>query len=248
MLEDDVDAALVGYAADFVAYPLRFVIDDVIGAELAGFLELCVGTGGGDDARAEEFRDLNGGAADAAARAEDEHVFAGLKLGAVDEHVPGGLEDERDGGGFFEREIFGIGQAIDFGRANEFGAATVEHVAEVRSVAAAVVQASHASWAFAATNERCEHNFLTYANGGDFRADLCDFSGDVAAGNVGKRDGHVGQSAADPQIKMIQRASAHAGENFVRAGLGFGDIGVLENFGSPMLAEEDGLHGASGLF
>ena len=60
VLEDDVDAALVGDAANFVANFLRFVIDHVIGAELECFFELCVGTGGCDDAGAEEFRDLDG--------------------------------------------------------------------------------------------------------------------------------------------------------------------------------------------
>jgi hypothetical protein len=34
----------------------------------------------------------------------------------------------------------------------------------------------------------------------------------------------------------------HANEDFVGAGLGVGDIGILQNFRSAMLAKNDGLH------
>jgi hypothetical protein len=65
---------------------------------------------------------------------------------------------------------------------------------------------------------------------------------------VGKRDWNIGEATADPEIEMIQGAGAYADENFVGAGFGLGDIGVLQNFGSAMLAEKDGFHDASGLF
>jgi hypothetical protein len=71
VFEDDVDAAFVGDATDFVANFLRFVIDEVLGAELFGFFQLGVVARGGDDARAEERGDLNGGTADSAASAEN---------------------------------------------------------------------------------------------------------------------------------------------------------------------------------
>jgi hypothetical protein len=158
------------------------------------------------------------------------------------------LEYERNRGGFFKRKVLWVGQAIHFGRANEFGAAAVNHVAEVGGYPALVIEAGYASGTLAATNERGEHDFLTHANRGDFRADLCDFSSDIAAGNVRKRDRNIRQSAPDPQIEMIQSASAHADENFVGARFGAGNIHVLQNFGSAMPAEEDSLHDASKLF
>lgn len=77
MLEDDVHAAFVGDAAYFVANFLGFVIDEVIGAECFGFGELYVGACCGYDTRAEEFGNLNGGAAYTTAGTENEHVFAG---------------------------------------------------------------------------------------------------------------------------------------------------------------------------
>jgi hypothetical protein len=113
------------------------------------------------------------------------------------------LEHERDGGGFFEREIFRVRQTIHFERANEFRAAAVNHVAEVGGLPALIVQASNASSAFPTTNHRREHNLLADAKSRNFCADLCDLSGNVAAWNVGKRYGNIRQSAAHPQIEMI---------------------------------------------
>src|SRR6266849_3313303 len=66
VFENDVDAALASDAANFLADFLRFVVDEMIGTKLPGFLELFVGAGSGDDARPEEFGDLYRGAADAA--------------------------------------------------------------------------------------------------------------------------------------------------------------------------------------
>ena len=161
--------------------------------------------------------------------------------------MPGSLKYQRHGGGFFKRKILGIGQTIHFGHADEFSAAAVDHVAEVGGLAAAVVEAGNASCAFAAADQGCEHYFLTYVNGGDFGADPGDFSGDVAAGNVGKRDGDAGEAAAHPEIKMIEGTSAHADENFAGARFRFGDIGISQNFGSPMLAEKNNFQRTLGM-
>src|SRR5712692_10138476 len=54
VLENNIDAPLVGDAADFVPDFLRFVIDKMVGAELPRFLQLFTGPGGSDDARAEK--------------------------------------------------------------------------------------------------------------------------------------------------------------------------------------------------
>ena len=104
---------------------------------------------------------------------------------------------------------------------------------------AAVVETGQACGAFSAGDSGGEDNFLADFHGGDISADLGDFAGDVAAGNVRKRDWDIGQTAADPEIEMIQGAGAYADEHFVGARFGLGDIGVLQNFGCAMLAEKD---------
>src|SRR5262249_54871532 len=78
VFEDHIDAALVGDASDFIANFLRLVVDEVVGADIFGLGELFIGTGSGDDTRAKKLGDLNGGAAYAAASAEDENIFGRL--------------------------------------------------------------------------------------------------------------------------------------------------------------------------
>ena len=74
---------------------------------------------------------MNGGAANSAACAQDQNVFARLKLRASEEHMPGGLEYQRDRGGLFEAEIFRIRHAVHFRAFYEFGAAAVDDVAKI---------------------------------------------------------------------------------------------------------------------
>src|SRR6266571_3348611 len=229
VLEDDVDAALASDAANFLADFLRFVVDHVIGAKLPGFLELFVAAGRGDDARAEEFGDLYRSAADAAPCSQDEHVFAGLQLGPGDEHVPGGLEHERYRSSLFERQIFRVRQAIHFRGADEFSATAVNHVAKIGGLPAVVVQTSYASRAFAAANQRREHDLLADASRGYIRSYFRDFAGHVAAGNVRQRDRHVWQAAAHPKIQVIQRTGLNADEDFVWADGGVRCVCVLQD-------------------
>src|SRR5207237_9180776 len=128
------------------------------------------GEGGLDDASSKKSRDLNGGTDGAAACAKNERVFARLQLSSRNEHVPGGLENQRNRGSFFPFEVFGIGQAVDFRGAHKFGAAPVDHVAKVCGLAAVIVQTGEAGRAFAAAHERRGDNFLADANLGDVRA------------------------------------------------------------------------------
>jgi hypothetical protein len=160
---------------------------------------------------------LDGSGAHAAACAEDEDVFTGLQFGAGEQHVPGGLEDQRDAGGFGEGEIFRIGNAIYFGDFDEFGATAVDEVAEIGEAAAAIVLAGNASGAFAAGDAGSENDFLAGADGGDVGADFGDLAGDVAAGDVRERDGDAGEAATDPEVEMIEGAGFYFDEDFVGA-------------------------------
>ena len=138
VLENDVHAAIIGEAANFLGDGHDAVMNDFVGTELLGFGDFFVVASSGDHTAAKEFGDLDGGAADTAAGGEDEDVFTRPELRAIDEHVPGGLEDKRNGGGMGPIEVFGIGKTIDFRAADEFGATTINHVAEVGKVAATV--------------------------------------------------------------------------------------------------------------
>lgn len=247
VFENDVDAALVGDAANLVANFLRFVIDDMVGAEFFGFGELLVGAGGGNHMRAKEFGDLYGGCSNAAACAEDEHIFAGLKFGAGEQHVPSGLEDQRDGSGFFPLEIFGIGEAVDLGDTDQFSAAAVNHVTKVRGLSAAIVEACDTSRTFTTANQWREHYLLANAYCCDIRTNLLDFTRNVAAGDVRKRNRNVEQATAHPQVQMIERASSDAHNNVVSARPGLRRIGVFQDFRPAVLVKQDCIHAASAL-
>jgi len=91
------------------------VIDEMVGAELFCLLQFLIGAGSGDDARAEEFGNLNGGGANAATCPKDKNIFAGLQLGSGKKHVPGGLEDKRNRGGLFKGQVSGYGRQFTSG-------------------------------------------------------------------------------------------------------------------------------------
>ena len=70
-------------------------------------------------------------------------------------------------------------------------------------MATEVVATGYTGGAFSAGDSGGEDNFLAHFHGGYVGADLGDFAGDVAPGNVWERDWDTWQAAADPEIKMI---------------------------------------------
>jgi hypothetical protein len=117
--------------------------------------------------------------------------------------VPGGLEDERDGRGVDPIEIFGIGHAIYFGAADVLRTAAIDHVAQIGEIAAAIVVSGDAGGATPTADARGEDDFLANVNGVNFGADLVYLTGNIAAGNVWKRDGNTGEAAPDPEVQVI---------------------------------------------
>jgi hypothetical protein len=157
--------------------------------------------------------------------------------------VPGREEDEWHRSGLWPIEILRIREAVDLRHANVFGAPAIDHVAEVGEVAAAVILAGEAGGTFATSDAGCENDLLADVNGGDFRADLGDFAGHVATGNVRKRDGYTGKAAANPEVEMIEGASAHANQDFIVAESRFGDVGVMKDRRITVFIDDDGFHG-----
>jgi hypothetical protein len=242
VFDDNIDAAIVGEATHLLGDGHDEVVDDFVSAEFAGLGKFFVGAGGGDDAGTEELGDLNGGAAYTASGSENQDRFAGLKLGAVDEHVPRGEENERDGGGVRPIEAFGIRETVDLGHANILRAATIDHVTEVGEVAAAVILAGDAGGTFATSNAGGENYLLADVDGGDFRADLGNFAGNVATGNVGERDGDAREAAANPEVEMIESAGANAHEDLIVAENRFGNIGIAKDGRVTVFVDDNGFH------
>jgi hypothetical protein len=156
--------------------------------------------------------------------------------------VPGGEEDERNGGGMGPAEIFRIRETVDLRHTNIFGATAVNHVTKVGEIAAVVILASDAGGTFAAGNARSENDFLADMNGGDFWADLGDFAGNIAAGNVGERDSNTREAAANPEVEMIEGAGTDANQNLIVAEGRFGHISIAENGRVTVFMDDDGFH------
>jgi hypothetical protein len=98
--------------------------------------------------------------------------------------VPRGKENERDGSGVKPVEIFGIWKTVDLGHANILRATTINHVTEVGEVPATVIQTCDAGGTFATRDPGRQNDSLADVNGGNFRPDLGDFTGNIAAGNM----------------------------------------------------------------
>jgi hypothetical protein len=152
------------------------------------------------------------------------------------------LENERYCSGLLERKIFGIGEAVDLGAADEFGAAAVDQVAEIGELRAVVVAAGEAGGTFAAGDAGSEENFLAGLHGRDVRAGPGDDTGDVAAGNVRERDRDTRDALAYPEIEMVEGAGVHADEDFAGAEFGFGGVGAAEDVWATVVIEENGFH------
>src|SRR5215470_1137043 len=242
VFEDYVHAAAVGETPHLLGNWHDAVMNHFVGAEFPSFGDLFVGAGGGNHAGTEESGDLDGRAAYAAAGGKDEHIFSGLELRTIDEHVPGGLKDQRHGGGVGPVEIFGIRHAVYFGDMDVFRAAAVNQVAQICELAAAVVIAGNAGRTFAAAHAGREHHLLADVHGGHRRADLDDFARHVAPQNMRHGKVNSGEAPPDPQVQVIQRAGAHAHQNFVRAYLRLRYVRVVQHRRVPVLVNDHRFH------
>ena len=84
----------------------------MVGAELKAGRAFLIGTGGGDDGRAEGFGELDRRGADARRAAMDEEGLTGLQAAALEDIGPDGKEGLGDRTGLGERQALGSGQGI----------------------------------------------------------------------------------------------------------------------------------------
>jgi hypothetical protein len=244
VLDDNIDAAVVGEASNFLDDGHDAVVDDFVGADFFCFGKFVVITRRGDDVGSEEFGDLDGGAADSAARRENQDCLTGLELRPMNEHVPGGLENKRHRRGMSPIEVFGIGEAVDLRTANEFGVAPVDHVAKVGEIAAKIIVTGEAGGTLAAGDPRSKDDLLSDVDGVNRGSDFGDFSGDVAAGDMRERNGNSRKTAANPEVEMVQGAGVDADESIGWSEVGLVDIRVMEDAGIAVVMEKDGFHGS----
>src|SRR5215510_13443306 len=109
---EHVGALAVGEPHHLGANILRVVVDAVVGAERQALLDALVAAGCRDHLGTNHVPgDLDAGHAEIAAGAHDEHSLTALKLGGVDEKIPGGGAVAHHHGGVME--VDAVGQRND---------------------------------------------------------------------------------------------------------------------------------------
>ena len=126
------------------------MIDHVVCAKLFRLGEFRLASGGGNDAAAVQFRDLDGGRSDAARGRQDQDILAQLQPRPAHQHVPGSKKNQWHRGRLFKAQIVGDLDGGPLGRGQQLGVATVHTVAKDGVPAAEVVPARHALIALAA--------------------------------------------------------------------------------------------------
>src|SRR5579863_5417261 len=76
---------------------------------------------GGEHLRVERARELDGHVTDAARAAMNQDLLPGTNMSAIDEPLPGGDEDQRQGSGFSHAEILRLLRQQPGIRSHEFG-------------------------------------------------------------------------------------------------------------------------------
>jgi len=131
--------------------------------------------------------------------------------------------------------------------ADEFSAAAVDHVAQVRKLAAVIVLTGDASGAFAAGHAGGENNFLANAHGGNVRADLGNFAETSLPGIWGSGMGTPGMPARTQRSRWFRAQALTRTRTSFRGGLlgqGHPKISILP---PAVRAEDNRFHESSDL-
>ena len=245
MVHHQVHAGAAGDFSHPLGDVLLVVVDDIVGAQVAGQLRLFGGAGGGDDGGAHHiFEYLNGGGADAGRCGEHQRRFPGLQGGAAHGHIPDRQAGGGNGGGGGERYAFVQRVGVDFGDGHEFGVAAVNGSAEKAAAAAQFVAPGATSRADAASQAGVHHYPVAGFQGSHAVAGGDYFAGRVAAQNERGRKLPL-QSAlplAGKDVQAVKGAGAYFYDHIAGAWSRLGAVAVLENAGVAVGFNIDGFH------
>ena len=171
---------------------------------------------GGDHPGPQELAELDGPAADAAARGHDKHVLAGLQLRPDHQHAPGGAERYGDARGFLERHPFGENVRVRGFHPRQLG------------VAAAPATSQHA---------------VSGLETGGVRPRLHHLARHFHARDVGQGRLHSVTALPCEQVPAVERRRLHAYQQIAGADLRLGDVAVGQNLRAAGFRDEDRFHG-----
>ena len=242
MLEDNVDAAAGGQALHFPSESGGGMQDHLVGALRFRFFDLSFRTYGGNHAGTDHLSNLNRGAAYAAAAGEHQDRFAGRESCPCEQHVPRRKENQRHRRSFREGNIFGLGDHVRFRYGDQFRAPSVPAIAKHGVGRAQVIAAGQALDAMAAGNSGRQDNGIADADARNVRADGGNFAGNIRPGDMRKRKGDARDTAANPNVEMIQGTGSDPHQHVAWTDHWIGDFTIFEDFGPSVTIEGNGLH------
>ncbi len=219
-VEDEVKAAPLRERLHVVVDALLPVEDDIVGAEVACHACLLIRGDGDGDAGAVVLGDLDGDMADAACPAVHEHVFIWLETGPVDQTLPGGDGDERQGCGLGKVERARLGR-------DEPGVGG--HVFRQRS--AMPLEAAGAGVDLIALLEGINLS-------ADLRHDACD----IAVQDCGESRVHAQVTAEEQVVHGVEATRFDLDEDLVRVDRRHRDLRRLEAGARAECARDQSLH------
>src|SRR5262245_28917072 len=177
MLEYDIDAFLGGDLAHGALEAVGAVVDDVVGAERPGLLDLGVVAHRGDHRAADGLRHLDRRRADAGAAGMDEHGLTGLELRVVEQHVLHGGEADRRAGGVAQADALRHRDDEPCGHVDEVAGEAVDMEAhDAGDVFAEIVAALAAGLAGAAGEAAVQHYGIARLESTDVGPDSLDLT------------------------------------------------------------------------
>ncbi len=186
---------------------------------------------GGDDLGGRASCNLNGSRADAGARAQHQNRLTSFQVGAANQHVPGGKENEGNAGGLLEVQSVRDGDDVDPGHGDQLAVTAVDAIAQHSELRAEILASAIALLAMAAEDHRRQKHPRAFVEIGDVLAAVDYFAGNVAAQDV--RQLHAGQSLAHKQVEMVEGAGAHSNQDLILAQDGSGMSSYFNTSGPP---------------
>jgi len=159
--------------------------------------------------------------------------------GAGHEHVPGGQERQRHGGGVRGIEPLGNGEDVAIGGDDPVGATAVARLPEDPVVPAERIVPRAARRADAARRSGAEHDLVAYGGTGGTGPQRIDDPGDVASRNDREREYVSGHSLPHPEIEVVEPHRAHPDPDLLGSGDRIGPLLEPQRFEAAVLADDD---------
>src|SRR5215831_17259275 len=245
VLDDEVDTAFFGPLENFVDEVDVLVVDNFVGAELLGALELPVRARRRINVSAGELADLDGGHAHARTRGVDQHGLAGAHIAAIDQHMPRRPEGVGERRRLLEGHGIGQRDQVIGGQLDVLRISPVFVRAEIAVIACTpVVVAGHAllaapAWKDPPTRYARSHPQIACR----LRPERNELAAKIAAENMRKLPlVRLVASRARHQVVAVEAYRMDLDQRFAPFECRHAEVGVFENVGIAILLKNDRLH------